>query len=78
LKTTYYLRTMAVSQIEKSTLDAVKYYFTQKRDHLKAPVAAKQPALGQDPGNFSLGDQTPARPITNYKDLLESDCEACT
>jgi ribonucleoside-diphosphate reductase alpha chain len=78
LKTTYYLRTMAVSQIEKSTLDAVKYYFTQKRDHLKEPVAAKQPAPRQDTGNSSLGDQTPAGPITNYKDLLESDCEACT
>jgi ribonucleoside-diphosphate reductase alpha chain len=33
LKTTYYLRTMAVSQIEKSTLDAAKYGFTQKRDY---------------------------------------------
>jgi len=32
LKTTYYLRTLAASQIEKSTLDASKYGFTQKRD----------------------------------------------
>jgi ribonucleoside-diphosphate reductase alpha chain len=32
LKTTYYLRTLAVTQIEKSTLDASKYGFTQKRD----------------------------------------------
>ena len=31
LKTTYYLRTLAASQIEKSTLDAGKYGFTQKR-----------------------------------------------
>jgi ribonucleotide reductase alpha subunit len=33
LKTTYYLRTLAASQIEKSTLDAKTYGFTQKRDH---------------------------------------------
>lgn len=31
LKTTYYLRTLAASQIEKSTLDASKFGFTQKR-----------------------------------------------
>ena len=33
LKTTYYLRTLAASQIEKSTLDANRYGFTQKRDN---------------------------------------------
>ena len=32
LKTTYYLRTLGASQIEKSTLDANKFGFTQKRD----------------------------------------------
>ena len=33
LKTTYYLRSLAASQIEKSTLDAGKYGFTQKREY---------------------------------------------
>jgi ribonucleoside-diphosphate reductase alpha chain len=33
LKTTYYLRTLAASQIEKSTLDASKFGFTQKRQY---------------------------------------------
>jgi len=33
LKTTYYLRTLGASQIEKSTLDAKKFGFTQKRDY---------------------------------------------
>ncbi|MEK6843109.1 MAG: hypothetical protein AABY04_01355, partial [Candidatus Micrarchaeota archaeon] len=33
LKTTYYLRTLAASQIEKSTLDANKFGFTQKREY---------------------------------------------
>lgn len=32
LKSTYYLRTLGASQIEKSTLDAKKYGYTQKRD----------------------------------------------
>lgn len=31
LKTTYYLRTLAASQVEKSTLDAAKFGFTQVR-----------------------------------------------
>ncbi|HEV8632137.1 MAG TPA: ribonucleoside-diphosphate reductase subunit alpha, partial [Thermoanaerobaculia bacterium] len=57
LKTTYYLRTLAASQIEKSTLDAGKFGFTQKRpiettaaepaalaaDLLVAPSAASEP-----------------------------------
>lgn len=33
LKTTYYLRTLGASQIEKSTLDAKKFGYTQKRDY---------------------------------------------
>jgi len=45
LKTTYYLRTLAASQIEKSTLDAGKYGFTQKRQH-EATTAAAAGAAG--------------------------------
>lgn len=33
LKTTYYLRSLGASQIEKSTLDASKFGFTQKREY---------------------------------------------
>ena len=47
LKTTYYLRTLAASQIEKSTLDAGKFGFTQKRSYEKletAPVAKEAAA----------------------------------
>jgi len=42
LKTTYYLRTLAASQVEKSTLDAGRFGFTQTRDYAApapAPVA---------------------------------------
>lgn len=34
LKTTYYLRSLGATQIEKSTLDAKKYGYTQKREYL--------------------------------------------
>ena len=78
LKTTYYLRTMAVSQIEKSTLDAVKYYFTQKRGHQNEPAAAMPAALKQNNGYPAAGTGAPAKPVTSYKDLMDSECEACT
>ncbi|MFP4484855.1 MAG: ribonucleoside-diphosphate reductase subunit alpha [Spirochaetaceae bacterium] len=39
LKTTYYLRTLGASQIEKSTLDAKKYGYTQKRVYNNQPSA---------------------------------------
>lgn len=35
LKSTYYLRSLAASQIEKSTLDAKRFGYTQKRDYSK-------------------------------------------
>jgi ribonucleoside-diphosphate reductase alpha chain len=78
LKTTYYLRTMAVSQIEKSTLDAMKYYFTQKRNHRDEPLAAKQTAIGKASASFSTGNPTPARHVTSFKDLMDPECDACT
>jgi ribonucleoside-diphosphate reductase alpha chain len=37
LKSTYYFRTLGASQIEKSTLDAKKFGFTQKREYTQAP-----------------------------------------
>ncbi|MDY7093060.1 MAG: ribonucleoside-diphosphate reductase subunit alpha [Acidobacteriota bacterium] len=42
LKTTYYLRSLGATQIEKSTLDASKYGYTQKREY--AATAASPPA----------------------------------
>ena len=78
LKTTYYLRTMAVSQIEKSTLDAMKYYFTQKRTHQNEPIAAGKKNIW--PGNSMPGAQanTTVKPVTSYKDIIDPECEACS
>ncbi len=42
LKTTYYLRSLAASQIEKSTLDASKYGYTQKREYAAVAAAAAE------------------------------------
>ncbi len=51
LKTTYYLRSLAASQIEKSTVDAGRYGYTQKREY--AAVAAEP---GGDPELCRLDD----------------------
>ena len=63
LKTIYYLRTLAASQVEKSTLDS-RYGFTQKRAN-GAPAATPDPA--------------PADPQTGRGEVcdLDEDCEAC-
>ena len=63
LKTTYYLRTLAASQVEKSTLGS-RYGFTQKRAN-GASAAAPAPA--------------PADPQPGRSDAcdLDEDCEAC-
>ena len=62
LKTTYYLRTLAASQVEKSTLGS-RYGFTQKRAN-GASAAAPVPA-----------DPQPGR--SNDACDLDEDCEAC-
>jgi len=54
LKTTYYLRTLAATQIEKSTLDAARFGYTQKREYV--PLAA----AGRDvPGKTATGAPAP-------------------
>jgi len=69
LKTTYYLRTLAASQIEKSTLDAGKYGFTQKREYASVGAAAAE-----------AGPES-APPISEAEPQLcridDPECEAC-
>jgi len=47
LKTTYYLRTLGASQIEKSTLDAKKFGFTQKRVYQSQDAQTQEVKEGQ-------------------------------
>ena len=67
LKTTYYLRTLAASQIEKSTLDAAQYGYTQKREYAQPVEAPKRPiaVIATDVSNAATCS------------ILDPDCEAC-
>ena len=72
LKTTYYLRSLAASQIEKSTLDASKYGYTQKREYaaVAAAVAAEAAAAGEAAGAAAEGEPALCR-------IDDPECEAC-
>jgi len=79
LKTTYYLRTLAASQIEKSTLDT-KYGFTQKRQFGQVEPGTQKELEFQtfqpDPHDpFEKIDS--ATQVTKVCSLLDSDCESC-
>ncbi len=78
LKTTYYLRTLGASQIEKSTLDAAKYGYTQKREYAvmeerEEPVALAESASAQQ--RFQVV-ATAAEGI-NACAIADPTCEAC-
>lgn len=89
LKTTYYLRTLAASQIEKSTLDT-KYGFTQKREYNFANGGEenneKQKTIVPDTPKDSLLKKYSINSEEEFKEnngeiklcLIENpDCEAC-
>ncbi len=91
LKTTYYLRTLGASQIEKSTLDAKKYGYTQKRSYRGAgeesepgdgaPAPTSPPAASAAAPTSSASvlvtRATPATEVTSICSLTDPDCEAC-
>ena len=62
LKTTYYLRSLAATQIEKSTLDANKYGFTQKREYKEMSNPAEM-TMQSEPAKICAID--------------DPNCEAC-
>jgi ribonucleoside-diphosphate reductase alpha chain len=73
LKCTYYLRTLGASQIEKSTLDAKKYGYTQKRqyDSKEEATAVQEPAIEMAPES--------TEPIAGKACSISADpdCEVC-
>jgi len=72
LKTTYYLRTLAASQIEKSTL-STEYGFTQKRNLLeKAQVEKPQLGIVDRSTNASPKKEEPA-----LCKIEDPECESC-
>jgi len=89
LKTTYYLRTLGASQIEKSTLDAKKFGFTQKRSY--AVVDGSMPSEASAEESVVMQQTKPEPTVVNIKedaikaqfapgvtcDPLNKDCESC-
>jgi len=63
LKTFYYLRTLGATQIEKSTLDAKKYGFTQKREYAEIAEKVVEPISDVEIKACSIS--------------ADPDCEAC-
>jgi ribonucleoside-diphosphate reductase alpha chain len=68
MKTTYYLRTLGASQIEKSTLDAKTFGFTQKREYV---AAADAKIMSQQQ------DETLVQPARAACSIENPDCESC-
>ena len=71
LKTTYYLRTLAASQIEKSTLDANKFGYTQKREYQKIEEQQNKDAVQ------ASSEEKPASEVGSACSIMDPDCEAC-
>ena len=71
LKTFYYLRTQAATQNEKSTLDAKKYGYTQKRSYMSANKVVMSPV---EDVFCNEGVDSVVRACSSFQD---SDCEAC-
>jgi ribonucleoside-diphosphate reductase alpha chain len=83
LKTTYYLRTLGATQIEKSTLDAKKYGFTQKRsyggENQQDTMGKAAPMMPKTEGAAQPTPEQKPLPASQKKicSLLDPDCEAC-
>ena len=82
LKTTYYLRTLGATQIEKSTLDAKKFGFTQSRDFSKKDDSKdKDTSVNKDSSETSLKSLNKDTAVQTGQvklcKLEDPDCEAC-
>ena len=76
LKTTYYLRTLAASQVEKSTLDAKKFGYTQKRAYETIPEDQKDQIV---PEEIALDQVEPMEAMMMSACSISADpeCEVC-
>lgn len=72
-KTFYYLRSLGASQIEKSTLDAKEFGFTQKRDFSNTTYQSKK-AVGDDEGSQIVKEEPMFKACSLEQD---ADCETC-
>lgn len=78
LKSTYYLRTLGASQIEKSTLDAKKFGFTQKRDYAAVEKNISEgfaPVVDMEKAVVAL--ETTTIPATACSISSDPECDVC-
>ena len=80
LKTTYYLRTLAASQVEKSTVDTIAYGVTHKRNADVQPNVSPQTNSGNQMMNLVV------KPVISAQEKMScsinamlngTECEAC-
>ncbi|MBZ0113011.1 MAG: ribonucleoside-diphosphate reductase subunit alpha [Thermoanaerobaculia bacterium] len=81
IKTTYYLRSLAASQVEKSTLDAKKYGFTQKREYETPTASTVGAVVAEVLSEVEASDEPPIitsrQPDPKLCRIDDPDCEAC-
>ena len=75
LKTLYYLRTLGASQIEKSTLDAKKFGYTQKREYKNI---GNEPNSVTDNKTMPISDDIVLENVTRACSLSDDpECDVC-
>ena len=67
---------IAASQIEKSTLDANKFGYTQKREYKKVEEGAAVEEQ-QSVTNEATNSEAPASEVASACSIMDPDCEAC-
>lgn len=77
LKTTYYLRTLGASQIEKSTLDAKKFGFTQKREYGSLEEMEEKSIALREPSSYAAQASEDRQGERENADALEAP-KACS
>ena len=76
LKTMYYLRTLGASQIEKASLDANKFGFTQKRVYKSMDAAAAENSEAQAEASAVTSDEAIVEGVAcSISD--DPECEVC-
>jgi ribonucleoside-diphosphate reductase alpha chain len=76
LKTFYYLRTLGATQIEKSTLDAKKFGFTQKREYVTVETKSET-IISDDKGATVVEEETTMMQKTSCSISADPECEVC-
>lgn len=70
MKTFYYLRSLGASQIEKSTLDAKKFGFTQKREYTNEHMASST-------ADKEVAPVVMASVIASACSIIDPECDSC-